>query len=402
MDNHLLQRRRSILHRGHLRPGVAMLMVLAAVAIVFVVGLGLVSSLPAAARTTGNLLDRDRAVYLAESGLTEALHRLEHPPDGDTWTGVSGRSIAGLDGTYDVLIEETDDDVYLITATGRATGRDGRSMTHRVSSTVRVEAGGGGGNFTMDATIMAGGNITIPRGARIEGDLSVAGDVTNFGTVKGTIAAIGTIDDQGQSEGSLPPQGSIEMPKVSLGEMLNYEYEGETYSARKINGRATRRLGGNYDPVSDDNPLGVVVVLGTAILRDDVKIKRGILVVNGDLYLNGHSLKINGADEGRVALYTQDLFFTRRGSELVVKGGPAYITQRLVSGGFSSDSKLRADSGLMISQGTAGDFNGDFKVRYQALDAAGGSLGVHVGGVGGGGGGQATHTVIVTDYNASP
>lgn len=118
--------------------GFAMMMVMGAVAAVFVIGLVLLSGLPAEARVSRNLVNRERAVFLAESGIAEALHRLENPPvPGTTWNGTTDRSIGG-DGTYTVTVTDEGDDIYRIESTGQVSVGGAESAAQQIAMLVQM------------------------------------------------------------------------------------------------------------------------------------------------------------------------------------------------------------------------------------------------------------------------
>lgn len=118
--------------------GFAMMLVMGAVAAVFVIGLVLLSGLPAEARVSRNLVNRERAVFLAESGIAEALHRLENPPvPGTVWNGATDRSIGG-EGTYTVTVTDEGDDIYRIESTGRVSVGGAESAAQQIAMLVQM------------------------------------------------------------------------------------------------------------------------------------------------------------------------------------------------------------------------------------------------------------------------
>lgn len=118
--------------------GFAMMLVMGAVAAVFVIGLVLLSGLPAEARVSRNLVNRERAVFLAESGIAEALHRLENPPvPGVLWNGVADRAIGG-EGSYTVSVTDEGDNIYRIESTGSVSVGGAESAAQQIAMLVQM------------------------------------------------------------------------------------------------------------------------------------------------------------------------------------------------------------------------------------------------------------------------
>lgn len=391
----------------HPRPasqrGVALMLVMGAVAIVFVIAMNVLSGLPATAQAAKNLVNRDAAVYLAESGLVEGLARLANPPSGE-WTGVTGRTIVGMSGTYDVAITDQGDGVYQITASGHAVSGGGGSITHQLTMTVRVTTGGGGNVYTMKHGALFGVGGFIPANARVRGDVFVPGNVFNFGRVDGELSATGSVLDFGRTDSIEARAEDVEVPDVDADLYLNYTDNGSSQAAETVTSNAASNYSGKYTPDTDGNALGVVVVEGDMTLSDDVTFDGGILIVRGDLNLNGHRLRVDGpADSTQVALIVEgNTEFSRRNSELEVDGGVAYLGGSIVSGWTATNSKLDARQGLIVKQGMPLAFNGDIDVRWDNNGGAGTDVNFFGEGGSSGGSGGGSRTVTPLNYSVNP
>lgn len=381
----------------HGRPGIAMVMVLGAVAIVFVIGMSLLSGLPATAHASSNMIDRDAAVFLAESGLTEALYRMQNPPDGeDVWSGVTGRTVAGMNGTYDVSIADEGDGVYLMTATGRMTGRRGQALTHTVQMRVLVVEGGG---YVMKHAAVFAAAAALPLGGRVYGDLHVNNSLLNLGRVDGTVSVVGTLRGFGRADTVIEGADAVEMPQVDFDSYLTYQHNGQTYTADVYSDSGD--LTGNIRPVDDDNPLGVVVFDGDLSLERNLRLKNGMLVVRGDVELNGKRLRVDGESNRASLLVDGDVAFNQRNSRLKVREGLTYINGDVSARLSARNSKLDVRGGLIVTEGLPILFPGSFDVRYSGLDSSA-SVSLNLSGGGGGGGGGSQRSVTPLGYTDAP
>ncbi len=382
-------------HRPASRRGIAMIMVMVAVTVVFIVGMSLVSSLPATARASSNMIDRDTSVFLAESGLTEGLYRLANPPAGQTiWSGVAGRTLPGVPGSYDVAIANISGDTYRITATGSMIGRSGQSLTHAIHMDVTVVVAGGG--MSMQHAMVIGNSGFIPWSLDVEGDLHVNGNVFNLGNISGTLSASGNITNLGSTGGTDPGAEAVEMPTVELDDYETYTYNGSTYAAEVLTEAQANSLPPNYYPASPTNPLGVVVVEETLSLANDLHIHDGIFVVRGHLVVNNNDLEIDGPDNQMSLLVENNVYMNRNGSDVDVSTGTAYVGNRVISSWGARNSTFTAREGLIAVGGLPIFYPGNLDVSFQAVQDDGSSQVSYFGAAGGGGSGQQTVTVL--DY----
>jgi len=395
-----MNRRRTNADRPEASRGVALMLVMGAVAMVFVIGLNILSGLPATAKAAGNLVDREAAVYLAESGLVEALDRLRHPPGGADWLGVSGRRIEGMAGSYDVTITDLGDGTYRIDATGHAPGAGGGTVAHDLTMTVRVNDGGGasGNVYTMKHATLFGAGGFIPANARIRGDVFVPGSVVNLGRVDGTLYATGSLVDLGSTQNIQANADDLDVPQVDIDAYVEYTHQGSAQTAEVIASNADSVLAGNFTPDTAGNALGVVIVDGDLALTGNIDFNGGVLIVRGDLELNGYRLRVEGPGSSRqISLIVDgDVTFSQRNSELETREGVAYINGRVQTAWGARNSRLDVRDGLIARSGLPLAFNGDIDVRWD--DAGGNGETINFFGSGGaeGGGSQGSGQRSVT------
>jgi len=386
--------------------GIALMLVMGAVAVVFVIGLNVLSGLPATAQAARNLIHRDAAVYLAESGLVEALARLENPPGGSDWYGVTGRQVEGMNGTYDVAITDRGDGTFEIEATGHATGAGDATISHTLAMIVEVAGGGASGTaYTMTHATLFGAGGFVPGNTRIRGDVFVPGSVLNLGRVDGKLSATGSIVDLGNTQAIDANAQAKDVPEVDVDAYLSYHHGGSSQAAEVITANPDDVLAGHYAPDRTGNALGVVVVEGDLTLSDHIDFNRGVLIVRGDLDLNGHRLRIEGpTDSMQIALIVEgDVTFSRRNSEIEVRDGVTYLNGSVETAFGARNSRLDIRAGLIARQGLPLAFNGDIDVRWDDNNGNGATINFFgSGGQGGGSGGPGRRTVTPLSYSANP
>lgn len=346
------------------RPGVALMITLIAVALAFVIGMTVLAGLPSASRASSNLLDRQAAVYLAESGLQEAIARMNQPPSGQSvWTGVTGRSVSGLSGTYDVTVNELDDGTYRIDSTGHAAGIGGVTVDHALHMTVSIQTQQGG--YVMPAATVLGNGGFLASGINFNGDVSVIGTVFNLATINGDLTASGNIFNLGSVSGSVHANSSVDAPpNLDLNQINQYVYNGQICQAQIVQPNDVRYLDRNLSPVSQSNPLGVIVVAGDMTLRNDINLSKGMLVVRGDLNLGSYDLQINQSQENYFSLMVGGDIRYQSYSQVIVNSGPAYVKGTFSGSGYNSSFVF--NSGLVTLQSLPLIFSGSMQINKPA------------------------------------
>lgn len=347
-----------------------MVLVLTAVATVFVIGMAILNGLPGSTVASRNMVDYTRAVYLAECGLVEAQYRLARPPvKGEIWSGITGRSIDASGGTYDIAVTGLGDDDYRITATGRITTAAGRSYAHTRSLDVRVESTDS--VYALGHSLVCGGGSVLPWNLTVDGDAHVNTNAVLMGTVNGKLSASGWVFVWGGKAETIHARAaSVDLPSVDLDQYDTYEYQGLTYAARVVAAEDVDDLPASLSPVTKDNPLGVVVIAGDLAPTHTMLIRDGILVVRGQITLNRHDLRVDGRKGFFSLLVEGNVYFSGSG-DLQVTNGATYVAGQISSDWYASGMALRCEGGLVAARGLPSSFGGTMHIGNAPLEDEG-------------------------------
>jgi hypothetical protein len=273
-----------------MRRGMAMVVVVAAVALAAVLGYAMLSGSALQAQAGANAAQSAAADALAEAGVNLAMYYLLHPSRAPAlngegfWPGQSNLSLGqGTDGGFDISVSRTAPNVYEVTSTGRSgAGVSGLSRTNRTR--VRVNSG-----FEVKHALSVHGDVTIYRGTRIQGDLQSNGQlvVKTYGRVEGraTVPIIPIVELLGLL-GSYSLRSDMMIPRASdINDFRTYVYDGVTYQAKQITGPLSNILLGP----TEDNPGGVFWSDGNVQLNGGVWIEGTLIVRNGSLVVQSGS-----------------------------------------------------------------------------------------------------------------
>ena len=381
------------------RRGVALMLVMGAVVIVFVIGMSVLSGLAATNHASGNLVQRETAVLLAESGIDEALDRLRNPPDSTLWPGVTGRQITGMDGSYDVSLTDLGEGLVEIRAVGRAAASGAAAHTIVLTASVEESAAG----FRLRQAMMLGVGGFIPA-ADVKGDVHVNGIAVNLGRIDGTLSSSSSVIDLGQTQSVEQNAGTVDTPQPDFDAYRTYAYQGQSGQATVHTAAEAAALTGTIDPAGAGNPLGVVVIDGDLSLSGDIEIDGGILVVRGDLWLNGHALRVRGPGGAlHLGLLVEgETRYNTSYSSIRVQDGAAYLNDRIRMGFYADNCELQSDSGIVAQRGLPTTFKGQIKADLTCDDAGVQLSYFGTDGGGSGGGGGAERTVTPVSYSPNP
>jgi hypothetical protein len=168
------------------RRGIALILVLAAVALATVVGLTMLSTSAIHAQVSNNSSDKVAGEYLADSGVQAALYYLQYPhlmpPGWGTTAGyyakASNVAMPYGQGSFDLEVTAAGEaDVYNIKSSARG------ASPQEILATAKVH------RAKIDSAGHFGGSITLPLGVTVDGPLTINGLLTNltgllFGLVK--------------------------------------------------------------------------------------------------------------------------------------------------------------------------------------------------------------------------
>lgn len=166
-------------NRPH-RRGIALLLVLAAVALAAVIGMAMLSSSALQAQVSSNAQEHASSEYLADSGVQAALYYLQYPhlrpPAWDASPGyylkATNVSMPDVDGRFDAQVTPTETrDLYKLHAVGRAA--DGAGAPVVITARVKVL------RAKINAAALFGGNMNLPLGVTVNGPIQVNGVLGN-------------------------------------------------------------------------------------------------------------------------------------------------------------------------------------------------------------------------------
>lgn len=345
--------------------GVAMALVLITLAVVFVMGMAMLEGLPSDARATGNLADHTAAVYLAESGLAEGLYRFQHPEGESEWTGVAGRTLDDSGNAYDVTVTDLGEGRYRLTSTAYVTGRRGQTVEHTLALVLEVDTAASG--YTMNKAMVTGSGGFIPANATIRGDVHINGTAAVFGQVSGEVSATQWVLELGGGDVGSKQQyvESQDLPPVNLDDYQAYQYNGSVGSATVVDEDDVDDLSRTVNPTDAGNPLGVVIIDGDLNLQQDLRINNGILVVRGNINLNGHKLQVKG-EQGQLSLLVEGHTIFSGSSELKVEKGAAYLAGHLFTMLNASHSSAVFSDGLVSDKMLPLLFMGQLEIDNKA------------------------------------
>jgi len=309
------------------RKGVALILVLAALAAATVMGFAILSSASLQASVSNNSGSIAAAEALAESGVNYAMYQLQSMTEeeagaGEFWTGQNNITLgADVPGTINVVVTRPDSAVhqYLIESTGSIT-TDSGTITRKLRASTEIEM-----TFQPKHAAAFNGGLTVPLNTTIVGPMKSSGLVTllNLGNIQGIVRAA-SIAVPLPSELEILSAGTPAAVPTTHNNYLTYEHEGQTYNAELISSSTLTNV--TYNPNAATNPAGIFYALGAITLKDNV-------VINGTLYVK----RVSTASTSTIGRLTLD------GNNVVIRaqdGYPALIVDekiRLVGTPRSTD-----------------------------------------------------------------
>jgi len=259
------------------RPGAALLIVLFIVMAITILSLGFVSRSDVELACGQNMMIRTEMDYLAESGLEHARGLILNPQDVSTefWMGDTGLQLVSGSDFYEVKVDRDANDFcnYIIDCN-----------SYRMEGTEKIGLSRLHAELRLDPCIAywVGSSTTVSSAMTINGDVYCGDNLTNNGTIKGDVFAIGMISDanivtgrKNESVASAP----VAWPNLAVADFEPKYYIGSTsYSAEPnlstppFNPSPTNPAGIRYC-IGDVNMTGgvtVIAALGTGALSGDM------------------------------------------------------------------------------------------------------------------------------------
>jgi hypothetical protein len=314
------------------RRAFAMIMVKVVVAVAAVLALSLLYTSTLQAKASTGRTSVVQAELLAESGLNRATYYIFNQKDpakcpfslaiGATYTENNVSLGSSVQGSFDLRIERIAQNRYRVISTGNATSAAGTPLQKRVTALVDF-------NYTTFAATFEG-DVTIPAGMTVDGDVLCDGNLINNGNVNGYIYAT-TVSGSGSQKGT----GLLDAVNDVLNSVLKtllggatstnatpnyyttYTYNGTTYLAKNVLDLSlvNRTLG----PTAD-NPAGVFRKVGTLDINGNVRINGTLVVQGGSLRVQGTNNVITAAPNFPALILDNDVTFKAPNATLEVNG----------------------------------------------------------------------------------
>jgi hypothetical protein len=320
--------------RRQIQPGgVAMFLVIAAVAIATVLGMVMLSTATLANAAGGNQAKLVTTEYLGESGINLALYYLQHPPSGNPqnyWTGTGGAIAIGTSGTVDVSVVPATDDVgnavpytYEVTANATAGVSDPISRQYRARVVVQTAFQTSySSTFNSAATLY--GRTTINGGIYVAGRLTSSSIIGLGLPITGPCYAtdfnlLGTLFYDKRVLKTPVAMASPTLADINL--YKTYTYQGTTRYANVLTSSTISGTLGPADPVTNPAQIWYYNAKDTPLTLGAGAVINGTLVVDqGDVQVSGAGISINPAPGYPALIATHDLVVAESGNSLTVNG----------------------------------------------------------------------------------
>jgi hypothetical protein len=364
------------------RPAFAMVMVKVVIAIAAVLALAMLASNTLQAKASAGRSSVIQAELLADSGLNRAMYYVYNQNDstkcpfslvvGGSYTESNVSLGNSVNGAFDLFIERTSQNRYRVVSTGKSTSSADTPIRKTVTGFLDA-------NYTAHAMSFQG-DVTIPSGVTVEGDVYAKGNLVNNGQINGMVYAqsvsgsgsesgfslIGAVDDL------LSPVLNLLFPPntTNVNHYTTYTYGGKTYLAKNILSPALQNQ--TLGPTSD-NPAGVFNKIGSLDLNGNVKINGTLVVIGGSVRVQGGGNVITAMDNFPAAMIDQDINFKTAGASLEIRG-LIWLGGRVTKSSTSVvNANLRVTGALFNPGSGATTFDpvfGTINVKYDRLRSA--------------------------------
>lgn len=345
------------------RRGMALMIVVAAVAVAAVLGYAMLANSSTQAQISENTASIAQADCLAESGVNYALYCLSYPNNAPafvsgTWQASNVSLGTSTPGTFSVSIVDQGNSSFSISSTASVSGTNGTAIARHanvsaVANTVFGVANEAGGFV---------GNISVPANTslKVTGDLRSTGSATlsASSTVSGTIY---------QAAGNTVPNST------QITNYQTYKLNGVTYSATLL---TTDPAPGTTLGPTSSNPSGVYYSTNRNLTLKGVTINGTILVNNpGGSTANGN-LVINTtlantitpvAGSGLPAVVVANQIKMSGANMQLTVNGLAWVNKGIGTSG--TNANLTINGSLLVpvsSTQISSTYNGTIKLNYQA------------------------------------
>ncbi len=278
--------------------GIALVLVLMLVAVGTVLGMGLITSSTVRVIGAQNLVHAARAHYLAESGLSHALHVLKTDPEALVGSAATPLGPYYLDDNKDCyyfhgMQDAFSPNVYYLTAESYVNG-----LTRRASYTVYCQRQSL--NRLSRGVLIGSAAACLPTSLEVMGDIqNNGGQLTNYAVIVGDVYCKGAVlDPLDRVDGRIiMGADEVTLPNAAIDEYKLYSLFGR-------NNVAHERVANEFlrsDPLNRGGAVTPGNVGGVVWLKpqsgDSVRIHSGVdftgtIIIDGDLELSGDGIKM--------------------------------------------------------------------------------------------------------------
>jgi hypothetical protein len=330
--------------RGRARQrGLALLLVLTAVALASLVGLSILSSASLHAQVSGNTAKAASAEFLAESGIQVAVFFLQNPSMMPAaWGSQPGytifaddQTLTGMDGSFDLRVQpNAATDVFDIQATGSSPGESPITRT----ATAQIKAV----RAIPQSAASFGGAINIGGRHYVNGPVVAGGAVTYAGNITGTVRQSFNSTDY-----VIPTSATVNTYGAGATPGSYTLLDGSTGTPQSVSGTITA-----FPALSGSNPGKVYYSNGDLIVNATSTINfNGTLVVLGNLTVRGTNFTITPEAQMPALITTGQLRMNLTNITLQVNGVAWLGNGTAWTGGVNSNSKVIINGSLLMPSG---------------------------------------------------
>jgi Tfp pilus assembly protein PilX len=354
------------------RRGMALMLVLMAVATVGVMTYALCAATQMRTQIAASASVRVQAEHLAESGLNLAMYYLQNPTTSPValvygtsgnvhYPGESPLVIAGLPGSLSTTVTNPSNGTFLITSTATLDG-----VVTTATATTKLDK-----SKTFDAAVLMTGNPTLNSKVTIAGGTITNGTLTLGGAnLSGSIVALNGASLGGSAATAATPTSY----PVSLTHYLpTYFYDGKTCTAKSLQSNV---LGVPLvDPNTTSNPANMWYVDSDVTFFLTNTFTGTLAVKNGKKLTLSGNLTITPLKPNMPALIADgNIVVSTSGAAVrtLQSNGVTYIGGTVSGTGLLTNSKVNVNGVLLAPKGGwpfASSYTGQVNVTYDAARA---------------------------------
>jgi hypothetical protein len=372
--------------RRPLRGGMALVIVVAAMAVAAILGYAMLSGAALQSDVADSAAKAAQADALAESGVSLAMYYLQNPNNAPTlkngfWPGASGitlNSATAANQSINVTITgptgTTSQPIYSITSTGVVSSPTEPTLTRTVVASVQVNlayqimtAVGSNSAITIltgaqikntgspPIAIETAGLLTIPLGVTVTGNV-LAGSRSILGTVTGAILG--------------GPSSSPAPTAANVNHYLTYTYQNATYNAHQLaNSTLNTDPGATFDAT---NPAKVFYYVGNGTatsgltVAGNVTVHGTLIVQKGTLFAQSPNNVITPTSGFPAVVADQYLQINGAGAGLTING-TVWLGQGITGHGLTATSAINITGALLTDTAALNAlYLGGLKVTYDS------------------------------------